>query len=67
MAGTYNEVRYLVLTCCSPWNAWATTLATTAAKVASACHRAFRLDILRVRGPSPGGVHLAGLELFAAC
>ena len=32
-----------------------------------ACHRAFRLDILRVRGPDPSGVHLAGLELFAAC
>ena len=29
-----------------------------------ACYRAFRLDILQVRGPRPGGVQLAGL--FAA-
>lgn len=36
-------------------------------KRAHACHRAFRLDILRVKGPRPGGVQLAGLELFAAC
>ena len=27
--------------------------------------RAFRLDILRVRGPNPDGVQLANLELFA--
>ena len=58
----------------SKWQAWADTAAkghmpgqSLLLRYAHACDRAFRLDILRVRGPRPGGVQLAGLELFAAC
>ena len=55
------------------WQAWGVIAAEAAClgqsqllRYARACHRAFRLDVLRVRGPRPGGVQLAGLELFAA-